>query len=65
MAVVLTARDLTRHTMEFRDGHLHLDDTPGLGVTLDDDVIAQYRLEILKKHNQQWKIFFTYSIQSM
>ena len=39
------ARDLARHTMEFRDGYLHLDDTPGLGVTLDDDVIAQYRVD--------------------
>ena len=39
------ARDLARHTMEFSDGHLHLDDTPGLGVTLDDDVLAQYRVD--------------------
>jgi len=39
------ARDLVRHTMEFSDGHLHLDDTPGLGVTLDDDVLARYRVD--------------------
>jgi L-alanine-DL-glutamate epimerase-like enolase superfamily enzyme len=38
------AHDLARHTMEFRDGHLHLDDTPGLGVELDEDVVAQYRV---------------------
>jgi len=38
------ARDLVHHTMDFRDGHLHLDDTPGLGVTLNDDVIRQYRV---------------------
>jgi len=39
------ARDLARHTMEFRGGELHLDDTPGLGVTLDDAVIARYRVD--------------------
>jgi L-rhamnonate dehydratase len=39
------ARDLVRHTMDFRDGQLHLDDTPGLGVTLDDAVVAQYRVD--------------------
>ena len=39
------ARDLAHHTMEFREGYLHLDDTPGLGVTLDDDVIARYRVD--------------------
>lgn len=38
------ARDLAHHTMDFRDGHLHLDDTPGLGVTLNDDVIDRYRV---------------------
>lgn len=39
------ARDLARHTMDFRGGHLHLDDTPGLGVTLDEDVISRYRVD--------------------
>lgn len=38
------ARQLVRHTMAFRDGQLHLDDTPGLGVDLDADVVARYRV---------------------
>ena len=38
------ARDLVRHTMNFRDGHLHLDDTPGLGVELESEVVDQYRV---------------------
>ncbi len=38
------ARDLIRHTMQFRDGYLHLDDTPGLGVELVDEVVEQYRV---------------------
>ncbi|MDA0337700.1 MAG: mandelate racemase/muconate lactonizing enzyme family protein [bacterium] len=38
------ARELAHHTMEFRDGQLHLDDTPGLGVTLDEAVVARYRV---------------------
>jgi L-alanine-DL-glutamate epimerase-like enolase superfamily enzyme len=39
------ARDLAQHTMDYRDGHLYLDDTPGLGVTLDEDVINRYRVD--------------------
>ncbi|MBT3345202.1 MAG: mandelate racemase/muconate lactonizing enzyme family protein [Gemmatimonadetes bacterium] len=39
------ARDLVRHTMDFRDGHLHLDDTPGLGVDLVDEVVDRYRVQ--------------------
>ena len=38
------ARDLAHHTMAFGDGHLDLDDTPGLGVTLDEDVVERYRV---------------------
>ncbi|MEE3263127.1 MAG: mandelate racemase/muconate lactonizing enzyme family protein [Candidatus Latescibacterota bacterium] len=38
------ARDLVRHTMDFREGQLHLDDTPGLGVELVDDIVARYRV---------------------
>ena len=38
------ARELVRHTMEFREGELHLDDTPGLGVELDEAVVAKYRV---------------------
>jgi L-rhamnonate dehydratase len=36
------ARDLVRHTMEFRDGLLHLTEAPGLGVELDERVVARY-----------------------
>jgi len=38
------ARDLVRHPMVFRDGLLQLDDTPGLGVELDADVVDRYRV---------------------
>ena len=38
------ARDLVRHTMDLREGQLHLDDTPGLGVELVDDIVARYRV---------------------
>jgi L-alanine-DL-glutamate epimerase-like enolase superfamily enzyme len=38
------ARDLVRHTLAFRDGGLHLDDTPGLGVELDEEIVAKYRV---------------------
>ncbi|MEW6752274.1 MAG: mandelate racemase/muconate lactonizing enzyme family protein [Candidatus Latescibacterota bacterium] len=38
------ARDLVRHAMRFEDGALHLDDTPGLGVELDEEVVARYRV---------------------
>ena len=38
------ARDLVRHTMDFRAGHLYLDDTPGLGVELVDEMVDRYRV---------------------
>ena len=38
------AHDLVRHTMAFGDGQLHLDDSPGLGVELDEGVVARYRV---------------------
>ncbi|MBM3280709.1 MAG: mandelate racemase/muconate lactonizing enzyme family protein [Candidatus Handelsmanbacteria bacterium] len=38
------ARDLARHTLAFRGGELYLDDTPGLGVEIDESVVAQYRV---------------------
>jgi L-alanine-DL-glutamate epimerase-like enolase superfamily enzyme len=37
------ARDLVRHGMEFREGQLHLSDQPGLGVELNEAVVARYR----------------------
>ena len=38
------ARDLVRHTMTFKEGCLHLDDTPGLGVELNQAVVERYRV---------------------
>ena len=38
------ARDLAHHDMVFRDGMLHLTDAPGLGVELDEQVAAAYRV---------------------
>jgi L-rhamnonate dehydratase len=38
------ARDLVRHSMEFTQGVLRLDDTPGLGVELDENVLTRYRV---------------------
>lgn len=38
------ARDLAHHTMTFSAGTLELDDTPGLGVRLDEDTVARYRV---------------------
>ena len=38
------ARDLVRHTMELERGTLHLSDEPGLGVELDEKVVAEYRV---------------------
>lgn len=38
------ARDLVRHGMELEDGLLHLSDAPGLGVELDERVVAKYRV---------------------
>lgn len=39
------ARDLVRHSMEFRNGILHLTDAPGLGVELDEQVVERYRVK--------------------
>lgn len=38
------ARKLARHGMAFRDGALHLTDEPGLGIALDEDVVAEFRV---------------------
>ena len=38
------AQKLADHGMEFRDGLLHLNDAPGLGIELDEDIVARYRI---------------------
>ena len=38
------AQKLAHHDMQFKDGLLHLSDAPGLGVELDENVVAQYRV---------------------
>jgi L-rhamnonate dehydratase len=38
------AAGLVRHTMHFKDGALHLSDAPGLGISLDDQIVAKYRV---------------------
>jgi L-rhamnonate dehydratase len=38
------AQSLAQCDMVFRDGALHLGDAPGLGVSLDDDVVNRYRI---------------------
>ncbi|MFT5367685.1 MAG: L-rhamnonate dehydratase [Candidatus Latescibacterota bacterium] len=38
------AQNLATHEMVFRDGELHLSDAPGLGVSLDEDVVDRYRI---------------------
>jgi L-alanine-DL-glutamate epimerase-like enolase superfamily enzyme len=38
------AQNLAHHGMQFKDGLLHLSDAPGLGVELDEAVVAQYRI---------------------
>ena len=38
------AQNLAKHEMVFRDGELHLSDSPGLGVSLNEDVVNQYRI---------------------
>lgn len=38
------AQNLAHHGMQFKDGLLHLSDTPGLGVELDEAVVAQFRI---------------------
>jgi L-alanine-DL-glutamate epimerase-like enolase superfamily enzyme len=38
------AQNLAVHDMVFKDGELHLSDTPGLGVSLNEDVVDQYRI---------------------
>ena len=39
------AQDLVHHDIAFRDGQLHLPDTPGLGVELDEAVVETYRVK--------------------
>ena len=38
------AQKLAQHEMTFRNGALHLTDQPGLGVDLDEDVVAKFRV---------------------
>ena len=38
------ARDIVHHSMVFKDGLLHLTDAPGLGVELDEEMVARYRV---------------------
>ena len=38
------ARDLVRHTMEFKGGMLYLNNAPGLGVELDENVVEKFRI---------------------
>ena len=38
------AQKLAHHGMDFKDGLLHLSDAPGLGVELDEAVVAQFRV---------------------
>lgn len=38
------ARDLVRHTLRFEEGELQLTDAPGLGVELDEEVVAKYQV---------------------
>jgi L-alanine-DL-glutamate epimerase-like enolase superfamily enzyme len=39
------ARDLARHTTRFEEGMLKLSDAPGLGVELDESVVAKYQVK--------------------
>src|SRR5690606_16313894 len=36
--------DLLAEPLDWRDGHLHVSDAPGLGMTIREDVVAQYRV---------------------
>lgn len=36
--------DLLTDGLDWRDGYLHVSDRPGLGVTVDEDVVARYRV---------------------
>ena len=38
------ACDLVRHTLRFEEGELQFTDAPGLGVELDEEVVAKYRV---------------------
>lgn len=38
------AQHLAQHHMQFKNGALHLTDEPGLGVALDEKIVAQYRV---------------------
>ena len=39
------AQKLAQHEMTFRNGALHLTDQPGLGVDLDEDVVAKFQVK--------------------
>ena len=39
------AQKVVVHSMVFREGKLHLTDEPGLGVDLDEDVVAEFRVK--------------------
>ncbi|MBO7746297.1 mandelate racemase/muconate lactonizing enzyme family protein [Paenibacillus sp. MWE-103] len=38
------ARDLVSEPVAFKDGYVHVPDRPGLGITVDEAVIAKYRV---------------------
>lgn len=38
------AHDLVRHAMIFKDGALHLNDVPGLGIEINEQVLEKYRV---------------------
>ena len=38
------AQELVHHGMVFKDGLLHLSNAPGLGVELDENIVARYRV---------------------
>jgi L-alanine-DL-glutamate epimerase-like enolase superfamily enzyme len=39
------AQKLVKHEMKFQDGSLSLTEEPGLGVDLDEDVVAEFRVK--------------------
>jgi L-alanine-DL-glutamate epimerase-like enolase superfamily enzyme len=38
------SRDLARNPIQLRDGFLDIPDGPGLGVDVDEEVVARYRI---------------------
>ena len=38
------ARDLVQEPIEFKDGYVHVPDRPGLGITVNEAIIEQYRV---------------------